>query len=148
MNKQKVSLVFSVALFLLFCWTAMETQNFRELARFFPYYISILGAILTLIDIIIKVVKMRREKSSEVLHQNIPGVIKYSLIICAYLLLIYLVGIVIGTAIFLFSFLYFEAKLGIVKTTISVAVVVAGIIVFGDVMNLYWPRSFLDGFIG
>lgn len=150
MNKEKVSLVFSVFVFLLFCWVAIEALSFRELARFFPFYISIIGAILMFIDIIVTVVKMmkNRERSNEPLHENLPVAFKYLIIIVSYLVLIYLVGIFVGTAIYLFAFLYFETRLGLLKTTISVALVVAGIMVFGDVMNLYWPKSLLDGFIG
>lgn len=148
MNKQVISIIFSLVIFLVFCWGAIEAQSFRELARFFPFYICLLGAFVMMIDIIVRLIKMKKDKSNEPLHNNMFGVIKYTIIICSYLLLIYLVGIVIGTGVFLFTFLFYEAKLSVIKCGISVAVIVIGILIIGDVMNLYWPRSLLDNLIG
>lgn len=148
-NKEKVGVIFSLLVFGMFCWAAVEAQNFRELARFFPFYIAVIGALLTFIDLVIRVIKMVRnkEKVAAPLHENLPAALKYLLIIISFLVLIYIFGIFIGTAIYLFAFLYFETKLGLLKSIISVAVVVVGVMIFGDVMNLYWPQSLLDGFL-
>ena len=72
--------------------------------------------------------------------------LKYLLIIIGFLVLIYIFGIFVGTAIYLFCFLYFETKFGLVKSIISVAIVIGFIMIFGDVMNLYWPKSLLNLF--
>jgi hypothetical protein len=149
MSKDKLSLIFSSAIFLLFSWMAWEALNFKELARFFPQYIAIGAAILAFIDIFIKIRKLLKGKQDhDPLHENMAAVVKYIVWIISYLIMIYLVGLVLATAIFLTVFLTVEAKLGLIKTGISVGVVLIVIMVFGDVMKLYWPRSLLKSFLG
>jgi hypothetical protein len=149
MSKDKLSLIFSSAIFLVFSWMAWEAHSFKELARFFPQYIAIGAAILSLIDIFLKIRKLLKDKQENApLHENLAAVVKYILWIISYLIMIYLVGLVLATSIFLAVFLMVEAKLGLIKTGISVGIVIIVIMVFGDVMKLYWPRNLLAGFLG
>jgi hypothetical protein len=150
MDKEKVSLIFSTLLFLMFSWMAWEAISFKQLARYFPLYIAIGGAILTLIDIFKKIIKLRkqRQESKEPLHENLAEVIKYILWFVGYLVVIYVAGLVLATAIFLAAFLLIEAKLSFIKIGISVGSVLIAIMVFDSVMKLYWPRSLLGSFLG
>jgi hypothetical protein len=144
MSKEKLSIIFSILVFAIFGLAALEAQNFRELARFFPFYIAIMGAIVVLADLIVQLRRRSKSKKPEkALHENLPAALKYLLIIIGYLVLIYIFGIFIGTAIYLFCFLYFETKFGLIKSIISVAIVIGFIMLFGDVMNLYWPKNLL-----
>jgi hypothetical protein len=149
MNKEKLSLIFSIGFFILFSLMAWEALSFKELARFFPQYIAIGAAVLSLFDIFFKIKKLQKIKQeNEPLHGNLAAVMKYILWIFGYLIMIYLVGLVLATIIFLAGFLMVEAKLSLVKTGLSVGVVIILIMFFGDVMKLYWPRSLLASFLG
>jgi hypothetical protein len=149
-NKEKCSLLFSVCLFALFCWMAWEAMGFAELARFFPLYISIGGAALTLVDIILRIIKLNANKNtkSEPVHEHPLSVLKYVIWIIGFLFLIYLLGFLIATTIFLFSFLYIESKFKVVKAFLSVTIAMVAIISFGNVMTLHWPKGLLGRFIG
>lgn len=147
MSKERLSILFSIIIFVIFCWAAIEAQEFRELARFFPFYIAIMGAIVVLADLLLQLRRQsKNKKPGRVLHENLPAALKYLLIMISFLVCVYIFGIFVGTAIYLFCFLYFETKFGLVKSIISVAVVIAFIVIFGDVMNLYWPKSLLNLF--
>lgn len=146
-SKEKLSIVFSLLVIALFCWAALEAQQFRELARFFPFYISIMGAIIVFAELLLQIRRQNRSiKLKRPIHENLPMALKYLLVIIGFLVLIYIFGIFVGTAIYLFGFLYFETKFGLVKSIISVVIVVAVIMFFGNVMNLYWPKSLLNLF--
>jgi hypothetical protein len=150
MNKERYSLIFSIAVFLLFCLMAWEARGFAELARFFPLYISIGGAVLALADIVFKIIKLTSNKNqkSEIVHDKPLSVIKYIIWIIGYLVLISLVGFIAATAIFLFAFLLIEAGFKLIKAFISVAVAIVGIISFGNYMTLFWPKGLLGKFLG
>ena len=62
MSKEKLSIIFSILIFVVFSWAAVEAQQFRELARFFPFYIAIMGAIVVLADL---AVQMRRRSKNK-----------------------------------------------------------------------------------
>lgn len=146
-SKEKLSIVFSLLVISLFSWAALEAQQFRELARFFPFYIAIMGALVVLADLVIQIRRLfQNKRKAQPLHENLPATLKYLLIIISFLVSIYIFGIFVGTAIYLFCFLYFETKFGLVKSIIAVAIVTAFIMIFGDVMNLYWPKSLLNLF--
>jgi hypothetical protein len=144
-NKEKYSLIFSVFVLILFCWMAWEARGFAELARFFPLYISIGGAVLALVDIILRIIKLNRNKNneSESVHDKPLSVLKYFIWIVGFLVLIYLLGFLVATTIFLFAFLYIEAGFKLIKTFLSVTVTMVAIISFSNVMTLYWPKGLL-----
>jgi len=127
-----------------------EASHFAKLARFFPLYISAAATILSLIDVILQAKKLMSEKKehAETVHDNPFAVAKYILWVLGYLLLIYLIGFITGTVIYLFAFLYFETGFGIIKSTISVAITVLLIYIFGNFMTLYWPVGLLGRYLG
>ena len=147
MNKAIAQLSFTSLLLLFFIYTAVAATSFKELARYFPLYLSVIGAVLLFIEVIRQLLTIKKNmKKDEKLHPNIKGAILYTLYLTGYILLVYLLGMIIATVIFLFIFLYFTAKMRLISSIITVIVVVGILMLFADVMNLYWPKSVLDIF--
>ena len=142
MNKAIAQLGFTILLFFLFIYSAIEATSFKQLAKYFPLYISIIAAILLLIEIIRQIIKLKENKEKgEQFHPNLKGAFKYTLYLIVYVLLVYLIGFVLASIIYVFVFLYFIAKMRLISSIITVAVLVGLMIMFGDAMNLYWPKS-------
>jgi len=150
MNKSKYSLVFTVFLFILFVCLAWQASHFGELARFFPLYISIGGAVLTLAEVVVQLRRVIKESKDhvETVHDSPWLVLKYLFWVLGYLGVIYIVGFIIGTAVYLLTFLYFETKFSIVKSAFGAAVAVSLLLLFGEVMTLYWPEGMLGRALG
>lgn len=152
MAKPFLSLVFSVVLFLLFCWSAWKAAGFSELAKFFPYYISIAAAILAFIHVLIGLktylVNKQRGHIPEAVgdgdpEENTAPVWRYMVWIIGYIVFIYLIGFLSATVLFLIVFLYFETKFSMIKTAISVVITLSLILIFSKYMTLYWPKGIL-----
>lgn len=143
MSKNKTQIVFTSLILCMFIYTAVAATSFNKLAKYFPLYISITGIVCLTLALIRIIIQIRKEenKDQEPLHPNIPGVIKYTCLLTAYLALVYLIGMIYASAIYVSFFLYFIAKMKPIHTVISVAAVVVGLITIANVMNLYWPKS-------
>src|SRR5690625_2221849 len=147
MDKAVAQLSFTSLLLLFFIYTAVAATSFKELARYFPLYLSVIGAVLLFIEVIRQLLTIKKNmKKDEQLHPNIKAVILYTLYLTGYILLVYLIGMIIATVIFLFVFLYFTAKMRLISSIITVIVVVGVLMLFADVMNLYWPKSIFNIF--
>lgn len=158
MRKSHYSLLFSFFLFLVFVYAAWEAYSFNELAKFFPFYIAILGVVLTAIHVIISIIAFIREnkvfqteqkseqkpaqKSEKKSDEEEEGsVLKYMLWIIGYIGFIYLIGFLSATTLFLLAFLYVESKFSILKTIIAIIITQIVIHVFASSINLYWPEG-------
>lgn len=149
MDKQKLSIIFASFLFLVFCYTTWESIGFADRARFFPLYISVAAAIITLLHIIISVVKLRKGhkeqfESDQEASEDDESVIKYIVWVIGYIAVIYLIGFLPATVIFLAAFLLVVTKFSIIKTVISMVVTLGLILTFGSVMNLYWHEGLIN----
>ena len=117
MRQEKLSFVYSIVLFLIFCLAAWQSLSFAELARFFPLYISVAGAVLTLIHIIISSINIIRNKKDKKNGESeeVGSVIKYIVWVIGYIILIFFIGFLAATVVFLFAFLLKELNLGLLK---------------------------------
>lgn len=142
MNKAIAQLSFTILMFIFFIYTAIEATSFKKLAKNFPLFISILAITILLIEIVRQVVKLKENmQNGEVLHPNMAGVIKYTLILTLYIVMVYIIGIILASTIFVFLFLYFIANMKLIQSFITVAVLIGLLIAFGNAMNLTWPKS-------
>ncbi|MCP8616317.1 tripartite tricarboxylate transporter TctB family protein [Salirhabdus salicampi] len=143
MRQNYYSLIFSMFLMLIFLVASWLAYSFNDLAKFFPYTIAIGGAILTFIHVILSIVKMVKGEnaSNEEQHEEEGSVLRYMLWIIGYIGLIYIIGFLTATTLFLAFFLYFESKFSVLKTAISLAIVLSLIHIFANMMNLYWPEG-------
>lgn len=144
MTKQTATLIFSSLILMLFVWMTFEASQFANLARYFPQYIALLGGVLSLWSVILQIRniwKQRGVQKKEVLQ--LMGSLKYIAWIVGYIGLIYIVGFMVATGVFLTTFLMIEAKFNIIRTLTATVVVLLLLTVFSDVMNLYWPTNLL-----
>lgn len=143
MNKDILNLIFSAFLFILFIFTTIEALTFTRLAQFFPLYISIAGAFLTLIYLVTKIIAYRKQQTEGRSTQTVPVLkpLRYIGWILGYLVLIYIGGLLLATAVFLFIFLFFESKMTLIKTSVSVVAVLVGISFLSSALDIYWPTN-------
>ncbi|MBU8906000.1 tripartite tricarboxylate transporter TctB family protein [Desertibacillus haloalkaliphilus] len=141
MKKKHASLLFLGLLFLLFVWMAVQATSFQTQASYFPLYIALLASVLTIVATIRQIVQMRKEDNQEPFHENMSNVIKYTAWLIGYLILIYLVGLVLASIVYLFTFLLYEARLTIVKSILSTGVATVVVILISRFMELEWPSS-------
>jgi flagellar biosynthesis protein FliP len=144
-TREKYSLIFSCFLFVLFSGAAWQAYHFVELARFFPFYISIVAAIVSLGEmlLIIRKIKKRKGEAENSLEDSKQSgsVVKYMIWIVAYIVIIIVLGFLPATVLFLFAFLYFETKFSLVKSLLSVAITMTVITIIANIMTLYWPKG-------
>jgi len=145
MSKDIANIIFSAFLFLLFTLAMVEALTFSQLAQFFPLYISIAGSALSLIYLITQLITFYKQKAAQGEQIKLPILkpLRYIGWVLGYLLLIYIGGLLLATAIFLFIFLIFESKMTFLQTSISVIVVLVGVSVLSSALNIYWPTNIL-----
>lgn len=148
MNRAVAQFGFTILMFILFVYSAIEATSFKKLAKYFPLYISIIAAIILFIEIVKQGIQLKKNvKKGEVLHPNLRGAIKYGLILTVYIAMVYLIGLILASAIYVFLFLYFIAEMKLIQSLIAITVLTVLLITFGNVMNLYWPKSLLNIFM-
>ncbi|MFZ4451370.1 tripartite tricarboxylate transporter TctB family protein [Salibacterium aidingense] len=144
MDKKTASLLFSLFLLLLFSGMAWEAAGFTELARFFPFYISIIGAVFCTVQTIFLLkewIRDKEEKKSPNLQIKAPT--KYIGWIIGYVLLIYIFGLMAATGTYLILFLTMETRLNWWKTAGTTVLVLLFLNFFSIYMNLYWPENLM-----
>lgn len=145
MNKSLANIIFTGFIFALFTLAALEALTFSRLAQFFPLYISVAGSILSLLYLI-KVIKEHiKITSPEERYEQIAILkpLRYIAWIIGYLLMIYVFGILIATAVFLFVFLILESKLKVLTSVLSTAVMLVIITYLSEAINIAWPTNLL-----
>ncbi|MDV2886592.1 tripartite tricarboxylate transporter TctB family protein [Alkalihalophilus pseudofirmus] len=145
MSRLLASTLFSFFLFVFFVLFALEAATFSRLAQFFPYYISITGAVLSFIYTTIQMRELikQRESKEELMTLKIKRPLKYLVWLIGYVVLVYIAGIIVASVLFLAAFLYVESRFSVIKTVMSISVVVTGLMLFSNFMNLYWPNNLL-----
>lgn len=144
MSKRLANIIFPFLMLALFSYTAWGATSFKSKASYFPLYISILGIICMIIELIRQFILLRKETSDEPLHPNIVAVLQYTCILVLYVILVYIFGLILATIAYIFAFLLFISKMKWWRAIISVAILIFLIISFGNIMNLYWPKSLLN----
>lgn len=145
MNKSLANIIFTAFIFILFTAAALESLTFSRLAQFFPLYISIAGSVLSLIYLIKIIIEHVKQSSPEERHEQLQILkpLRYIGWILGYLLLIYVFGMLIATAVFLFVFLILESKMKVLSSVLSVAVMLVLITYLSAAINIAWPSSLL-----
>lgn len=144
MSKSIANIIFTLFIFLLFTFAAIESLTFSRLAQFFPLYISIAGSAVSLIYLIKIIIDYRKENSEEGNEAIlIIKPIRYIGWIIGYLLMIYVFGMILATGIFLFIFLIYESRMKVLESALSVAVVIVAISYLSSAINIAWPGSLL-----
>lgn len=153
---------FSVLWIVVFVYTAWESRRFPAIAGWFPMVVSFFGIGLAVATLTIDVAKWRRE--GDTVGQDaaatastaafggeggagVPRAFalagRYGLWLLAYTGLIWLVGAVAGSALFVFLFLLLEARASWPYLVAGPIVTIAGLTLLAEAVNLFWPRSLL-----
>lgn len=146
MRKANASILFLIVCLIVFLWMALEARTFQTQASYFPFYIAIIACILTVLALIKQILMMRKGEDKGPFHENGRIVIKYTGWLVGFIILIYIVGIVVAAFFYLFLFMFYEAKIGLLKTVISAGVAIAVIIFVSKFMELKWPSSLIQIF--
>lgn len=145
MDRKLGSILFTICLMLVFSYTAWEASSFNRLAQFFPYYLSIIAAfccfISGLTQIIVLIKERKKGQSKDILQFLAP--LRYIGWIFGYVLLIYLVGLMVATGIYLMLFLIIESKIKVWKSLATTVFVLIALSVFSGYLNLYWPSNIM-----
>ncbi|WP_176555724.1 tripartite tricarboxylate transporter TctB family protein [Virgibacillus ndiopensis] len=145
MSKEIKSILFTTFLFIVFCLMAFEANTFADKAKFFPFFVAIGAAFLAFVSIVLQTIEIVRSNKENSIDDvgEIKKVLKYVLWAVGYIALIYFIGFMLATIVFLLVFLLIESKFRIITTVLSTALVVVGLMLFGNVLNLYWPTGLL-----
>ncbi|WP_158738036.1 tripartite tricarboxylate transporter TctB family protein [Alteribacillus sp. YIM 98480] len=144
MNKEKLNVIFTFSIFIVFVWAAITALTFSRLAQFFPLYVSVAGSILSGFYLFSEIIKRfkQKEKGEKVRVPIIRPCIYIAWVI-GYILLIYLIGLLLASTIFLIAFLVVESKFAIFKALYSTGIAVGVIIVLSTLLNISWPQSLI-----
>ena len=153
-------LSFSLVWILVFAYTAWEARNFPALSGLFPTVISAAGIALALFTLGVDLARWRREggavgadaPATASTAQLEPGAGvgyafaragRYGLWLVLYLFLIWLIGLVPASAVFVALFLLIEARVRLRFLLLGSGVTVAGLLTLANAVNLFWPRSLI-----
>jgi hypothetical protein len=151
---------FSLIWILVFSYAVWEARNFPALSGLFPTVISLAGIVLALFTLVIDVRRWRREggavgadaPATASTAQLEPGASigyafaragRYGLWLLSYLFLIWLIGLVPASAVFVALFLLVEARVRVRYLVVGSGVTVAGLLTLANAVNLFWPRSLI-----
>lgn len=147
-------LVFLLLMAGAFAWIAWEAHGFPRLARIFPYTIAVAALTLCLAEVARVLYSWWRGKAppdaadSPGLVKQLPAALPYLLWIGGYYLAIAMFGFIIASALFVFAFVTIVGKLRWPYAMVGTALLLAGMLLMGDVMNLYWPQGLLGQVLG
>ena len=151
--KHREQLIFMVLVGALFAYVAIASQGFVRTARVFPQVIGTAMLILTVVEIVSYWRAVRREARegegprgpveepgpsvAEGLRQTWP----YILWIIAYFVLIYLVGFVVASAVFVALSVWLIGRLEWYWAFGSTVVLIAGLLIMAQALSLEWPTG-------
>lgn len=144
-----LSLGFGILVMVLFLVTGIVGTGFQRLAMYFPVTVSGLGFLLSAIYVGLHIRTLRKnptvvtDESKAEEKEFFFGSVRYLAWFVGYIVLIYVAGILISTAVFLGTFLLFEAKMRWWGALISIVSAIVILNIISSVMNLYWPQSLL-----
>jgi TRAP-type C4-dicarboxylate transport system permease small subunit len=137
-KKLSFPLAFSVFLLLIFIFMIYQALEFQILARYFPLTIASLGAVLLVVEIIFQLKNKETTKKNEEINSN---TLKYLAWIVGYMILIFIIGFILATIVFLFAFFKTESGYSLIKNIITTAVVIGVIFILEYFLNLNWPTG-------
>lgn len=147
--RNNLSLGFGILIMILFLITGISSTAFQRLAMYFPVTVSILGFILTgtynalQIRNRIKTPVVFSDENKNEEKDYFVGSLRYLAWFVGYIVLIYIAGILISTAVFLGAFLWFEAKMRWWGVLISIFSSLVVLNIISATMKLHWPRNVL-----
>ena len=159
--KNREQLIFLGLLAALFAGVFFTSLTFDPKAMYFPIAIGCGFFVLTLMELartyIVDIKSGDTESSvmgaemgaegpvSDVpLMKRVPTVLPFLLWLGGYYAGIYVIGFLLTTPVFIFTFLWRVADLSVLRSAISAIFVGAAIYGFARIMSLEWPRGLIE----
>ena len=144
--EQLVFLLFLLALFGYSLWASLE---FPGQAQTYPRTVAAAAVIITIIELVSYIVSWRNETLPEVAPENtltarFMTILPFLAWLAAYYAVIYVIGMVAASGLFVFLFLYREGKVKWYYALLAGVFIIFFLIQMEDVMSLRWPDSILD----
>ncbi|MFA1820053.1 hypothetical protein ACDX78_07660 [Virgibacillus oceani] len=160
MMKSILSLIFSIALFILFCWVFWMSLDFLPLARYFPQTLASIGILLSFINIFSQVRSLLYHKKTEMIMEEQDNNNKFDtempvthdfkvasinfLWLISFFVLIFLFGFKIAAAGFIALFLKIRTDFNSLKIILSVVLTIGLLIFLQEGIALYFPQGILE----
>jgi len=150
-KKQINSLLFTFFLFVIFVFMAFNANDFADLAKFFPMTVAIISANIALLSMILQGVgiykewkKTKNDETDTDMEAPFSRLLRYIAWTLGYVILIYFIGFIISTIIFLLSFFIIESKFKYWVAFLNTAIVIGLLLFFSGIMNLQWPTGLFN----
>lgn len=141
-------ITFLVLMLLLFGWAGSNSLTFPDQAQTYPRTVAFAAALIVLIELGLYLWGLRSDNEevplSETLSGRFRGILPYFLWLGAFFIIIYLVGIVIASALFVSIFLIREGNVPWYYAVAAGVIVIVFLLTMEDIMSLKWPRSLID----
>ncbi len=142
-------IVFLVLLLLLFGWAFWSSLDFPGQAQTYPRTVAGAAALITLAELLAYIVNWRKGALPEVAEENtltarFMTILPYLAWLLAYYVVIYVIGMVAASGLFVFLFLYREGEVKWYYALLAGVFIVLFLIQMEDVMSLRWPDSLVD----
>lgn len=162
----KLRFGFDLFVGLMFVGAAWAALDFQRLARYFPLAIALTGLVLAVANICLDAYRYRVRSTAmamdalpsaatfdpeigedtETARRGLLRAFYYLGWALLYALLIWTLGLVVATVVYLVAFFLIEGREGPVFTMVSVAAVLGMIFLVTDFLNLHWPKSLITHF--
>lgn len=159
MTKSKLSILFSFFFLIIFVYMAWASTGYNPLAKYFPLFLSILGAVLAFVSVVkdfkeAKVmntnIEEKQDNKSQEQAWDIPithdfkVAAKNFLWVLFYFVLIMIIGFILATIIFLVAFLKIRTDFNWIKIILSIGITIGLLFLLAEIMYLKWPSGMLD----
>lgn len=144
--EQLVFLLFLLALFGYAFWGSLD---FPGQAQTYPRTVAGAAVLITLAELIAYLVNWYRDNLPDVADEDtltarVMGILPYLGWLLAYYIVIYVIGMVAASGLFVFLFLYREGQVKWYYALLAGVFIVLFLIQMEDVMSLRWPDSIVD----
>jgi hypothetical protein len=158
MLRARLRIGLDVVILLLFVYGAIEALSFSARAQYMPLYVSVAGAVLCALLLVLDYRRILRgagpmsrnvedyddpEETQEDDETRIGLAAYYLAWMTGYIVLVALVGLPLGSAVFVASFLLIDARMSLLGTAIGVAALIGCMVAISHFMHLRWPPSLI-----
>ena len=142
-------LVFLLFLLALFGWALWSSLEFPGQAQTYPRTVAGAAVIITMIELVSYIVSWSNETLTEVAPENtltarFMTILPFLVWLAAYYVVIYVIGMVAASGLFVFLFLYREGKVKWYYALLARVFIILFLVQMEDVMSLRWPDSIID----
>lgn len=141
-------IVFLLILLAVFAWMFFGAAEFSSQAQTYPRLMSGAAILIAIVELIWYGFGLKNDTDevsiANTLTGRFKGILPYLIWLLAYFAVIYVLGMVAASGLFVTLFLIFEGKVKWYYALVAGLIIIAFLISMEDVMSLRWPRSIVD----